>query len=916
MINIKGLNKHFGNDKVLEKVDLVIEENGIYIIKGKSGCGKTTLLNIIGLIDEDYNGDYYLNGENIKDEKDKAIYRRNYFTYLHQFPYFIENETVENNLLLIDKNITSLSIHNALKKMNLEGYQKRIVSSLSGGEKRRLSFCSLLLKDTPIILCDEVTSALDEENKIIVMDTLKQLSKNHIIIFVTHEEEIVLEYAKEILVIKEKKLNFVQQEKRRNIQLSKKGCFLSFKYIFSHILRIYKTKKLRMMMSLFTIVVSLMALGLSFEIKNIVDNNIKSILKDNYKENQVIGKLKKESYYVDELLFPSFEETSSLKREFKEIEKVVPFYSYNFEENFYSLNRMTYVYGREIVDFEKIGIRSVSEYLLMDEVELPFKKMSLNDEQIILALPLYKIYELCKVLRLNEDIEILHKRIRNNPLKVSLSVQNSSWDYEITLDFWVVDFVPSSSYHIIHSSPSWNERILEGKMRLITTSDFYKDEFIPWELKKGYVLKVKKENSDDFITSFLENKKMNVYNLHLLKEDILLSLEQSISNYDNFCVSLNNEERIFYSDLLTIENEENVSSFIPCSSSSYMVYDEALLQGFNFTFALSKNMDDIVEFADENEYCSTSLGPFQSNALFCSEKILLGDAISSSKKNSFSTKVISSSFKLKEGEYPTSSNEIIVSSGLLKYLDIPFEEGIKLPIAVLKKIERKDEGLYKNNFYTGELIIRGLTLDEDKCIYITPSFMLSFFIKNILSSTEKMKIDKVIFNLEEGVDVEEALEYLNTKYSYVNFYSPLLSFYNEIDNIMKYISYFMITFCLISLICSLIMIATVSFLFFEENKKEIPTYIVRGYNKISIIMYYFSFSLLLAIYSFLVSCFSLFFILTFSSYSSSSSILSSITIDTNLILVLFFTSLLVALFSSLISLKKLISSSTVSLLNK
>ena len=203
MIKLVSIHKQFGNDKVLEEVNLTLENNGIYIIKGKSGCGKTTLLNIIGLIDEDYKGKYYLNGINIHSEKDKSIYRRNYFTYLHQFPYFIENETVENNLLLIQKNASSLRIHNALKKMNLEGYQKRIVSSLSGGEKRRLSFCSILLKDTPLILCDEVTSSLDYENKIIVMETLKKLSKNHIIIFVTHEEELVQEYAQDILYIKD-----------------------------------------------------------------------------------------------------------------------------------------------------------------------------------------------------------------------------------------------------------------------------------------------------------------------------------------------------------------------------------------------------------------------------------------------------------------------------------------------------------------------------------------------------------------------------------------------------------------------------------------------------------------------------------------------------------------------------------------
>ena len=239
-----------------------------------------------------------------------------------------------------------------------------------------------------------------------------------------------------------------------------------------------------------------------------------------------------------------------------------------------------------------------------------------------------------------------------------------------------------------------------------------------------------------------------------------------------------------------------------------------------------------------------------------------------------------------------------------------------LPVAVLKKIERKSVDLYKNSFYTGDLVVRGLIEDNEKSIYVASSFPLGFYIKNILGSLEKMKIEKVIINLNENVIVEEKISYLNDKYSYFSFSSPLLSFYKEIDNIMKYISYFMIVFCLICLISSLIMIATVSYLFFEENKKEIATYIVRGYCKKSILIYYFSFSLLLALYSYFVSCFSLLFIISYSSLSSSASLISSIKIESSLLIVLLSASLLVALISSLISLKKLISSSTINLINR
>ena len=170
------------------KVDFNI---GINIITGPNGSGKTTLLNIISgnLLTKKNSKDIKINFNNNEiNYKNKNEYFSDFVNYVPQDPLIIDNMSVLDNLLLpfLDKN--KQKAIDILKKLGLENQIDNNTSALSGGEKQRLNFARTLYKTKKIILLDEITTYLDKESRDIIFSVLEELSNNHIIILVTHEE--------------------------------------------------------------------------------------------------------------------------------------------------------------------------------------------------------------------------------------------------------------------------------------------------------------------------------------------------------------------------------------------------------------------------------------------------------------------------------------------------------------------------------------------------------------------------------------------------------------------------------------------------------------------------------------------------------------------------------------------------------
>lgn len=210
-IVIKQLSKTYyntGNTVIaLKEVDLSFNDHGLYFIVGKSGSGKSTLLNILGGLVDTYEGTIILNNTNLKSilNDNSASFFENEVSFLFQEDNLIGQMRVKDNILLGVPQGKSVDtqIHHLFQEFDLPlSLLKQKTEELSGGQKIRVALVRNLLKSSKIILADEITGNLDEHNANEVMKYLKQASKTHLIIMVTHDMHLARLYGDEIISLK------------------------------------------------------------------------------------------------------------------------------------------------------------------------------------------------------------------------------------------------------------------------------------------------------------------------------------------------------------------------------------------------------------------------------------------------------------------------------------------------------------------------------------------------------------------------------------------------------------------------------------------------------------------------------------------------------------------------------------------
>ncbi len=214
MLSVKNLTKVYHSKKsddvlALKNINLDFNEKGMVFILGKSGSGKSTLLNVLGGLDKFDYGEIIIKGRSSKEfkEKDFDSYRNTYLGFIFQeyniLPEFTVYKNIELALELQGKKATKEEVENLLKQVDLEGFSKRKPNELSGGQKQKVAIARALVKNPEIIMADEPTGALDSNTGRQVFDTLKQLSKEKLVLVVSHDRDFAEEYADRIIEMKD-----------------------------------------------------------------------------------------------------------------------------------------------------------------------------------------------------------------------------------------------------------------------------------------------------------------------------------------------------------------------------------------------------------------------------------------------------------------------------------------------------------------------------------------------------------------------------------------------------------------------------------------------------------------------------------------------------------------------------------------
>ena len=218
MLQLKNITKNYlsGDNEVqaLKGIDIEFRENEFVSILGQSGCGKTTLLNIIGGLDRYTSGDLIINGKSTKEFKDKDwdTYRNHSVGFVFQSYNLIPHQTVLANVELaltisgVGKAERKKKAIEALQKVGLGDQLNKKPNQMSGGQMQRVAIARALVNDPDILLADEPTGALDSKTSVQVMEILKEISKDRLIIMVTHNPKLAKKYSSRIVKLLDGKI--------------------------------------------------------------------------------------------------------------------------------------------------------------------------------------------------------------------------------------------------------------------------------------------------------------------------------------------------------------------------------------------------------------------------------------------------------------------------------------------------------------------------------------------------------------------------------------------------------------------------------------------------------------------------------------------------------------------------------------
>ncbi len=213
MISIRSLNKFFNKGRqneihVINNVSLELPEKGMVAIFGKSGCGKTTLLNVIGGLDRFQSGSLTVDGKDIR--RDTDVIRNQLVGYIFQNYNLNKGESCFDNVAdalrlcgMTDHAEIETRTMAALANVGMDRYRARTPDTLSGGQQQRIAIARAIVKNPRIILADEPTGNLDEANTILIMDLLKQISRDHLVLLVTHEANLVDYYCDTVIELQD-----------------------------------------------------------------------------------------------------------------------------------------------------------------------------------------------------------------------------------------------------------------------------------------------------------------------------------------------------------------------------------------------------------------------------------------------------------------------------------------------------------------------------------------------------------------------------------------------------------------------------------------------------------------------------------------------------------------------------------------
>lgn len=299
MLELTNVSKSYKERKILKNINLQLENVGLVFLLGNSGEGKTSLLNIIGLLDKNFSGEVIYNKKLLNPTDIEAIsdYQRNHIGVIFQdynlIDYLTVKENIELSMKLSGKKINPSECEEIFKKLNIQHIVNNRADELSGGEKQRVAIARTICRRNDIILADEPTGNLDKNNSEIIFETLKKLSEEHLIIVVTHDESSALKYGDLVLHLSEGKIDeskdfgYFQKKKAENIENITFSANIILKSLFVLTWKYMKRNLRKNIPAIIIMTICLTMIGIFLGVVDSI-NNISTIINRSVLENDKI----------------------------------------------------------------------------------------------------------------------------------------------------------------------------------------------------------------------------------------------------------------------------------------------------------------------------------------------------------------------------------------------------------------------------------------------------------------------------------------------------------------------------------------------------------------------------------------------------------------------------------------------------
>lgn len=304
MLELKGISKSYKTgdfvQHALKSVDLKFRENEFVAILGPSGSGKTTLLNIIGGLDKYDSGDLIINNKSTKKFKKKEwdAYRNNCIGFIFQSYNLITHISVLDNVEMgmtlsgISKRRRKAKAMELLNKVGLKDHAHKRPNQLSGGQMQRVAIARALANNPSVILADEPTGALDSKTSIQIMELIKEISKDKLVIMVTHNPDLAEEYANRVVEFKDGQLthdsNPIKDSEKNNFEFKIKKTKMSFLTALNLSFNNIKTKKGRTFLTSFASSIGIIGIALILALSNGFQLQIDKFEKDTLAQMPIV----------------------------------------------------------------------------------------------------------------------------------------------------------------------------------------------------------------------------------------------------------------------------------------------------------------------------------------------------------------------------------------------------------------------------------------------------------------------------------------------------------------------------------------------------------------------------------------------------------------------------------------------------